>query len=184
MQQGRSWRGEDVAGWYASEKLDGCFARWDGGKLWSKSGRLIDVPGAWRSRLPRMCLEGEVWGGRGQFESTCRAVVHGAWAPHVCFFVFDAPEARGDWAARVTAAKERIRCKFAAVVPWCTIEDLEHARRWVRSVRLGGGEGLMLYKPGLEYRPGRTAAVLKLKKDPVTSELAWRERRVFFRRAA
>src|SRR5689334_20394557 len=30
MQHGRPWRGEDVSGWFACEKLDGCRGYWDG----------------------------------------------------------------------------------------------------------------------------------------------------------
>lgn len=36
MLHGRPWRGEEVRGWYASEKLDGCCGYGDGARMWSR----------------------------------------------------------------------------------------------------------------------------------------------------
>lgn len=44
MMHGQDWRGEDLAGWYAAEKLDGCRAYWDGTTLWSRGGLAIKAP--------------------------------------------------------------------------------------------------------------------------------------------
>ena len=61
MQHGRPWRGEDVRGWFACEKLDGCRGYWDGARMFSRSGR---IPREWSRKLPRMHLDGEIFAGR------------------------------------------------------------------------------------------------------------------------
>src|SRR5688500_16239246 len=77
------------ARWFACEKLDGCRGYWDGGRMFSRSGRVIQIPREWSAALPRMHLDGEFWAGRGKWERTVAAVVRNAWAPQVCFIVFD-----------------------------------------------------------------------------------------------
>jgi DNA ligase 1 len=89
-------RKHDVTGWYASEKLDGLRAFWDGGftrgklckevpfantekdgrlitqptatGLWSRYGKVIHAPGWWLDTLPTFPLDGELWTGRGEFQ--------------------------------------------------------------------------------------------------------------------
>jgi DNA ligase-1 len=79
----------DVGGWYASEKLDGMRAYWDGGVsrgvdkrlvpwannakderyvdeqvstgLWSRYGNVIHAPDWWLNQLPRVPLDGELY---------------------------------------------------------------------------------------------------------------------------
>jgi DNA ligase 1 len=177
MQHGRPWRGENVAGWFACEKLDGCRGYWDGQRMWSRSGRWIPIPDVWTKKLPAMHLDGEIWGGRGNWETTVAAVVRGQWAPTVCFMVFDAPEIQAPWPTRLAAAKRKLRGKFAAPVPFQQVEDLQHVAQIFRTVRLAGGEGLMLVHPTEHYSSTRTSNVLKVKKCPLTGELAWSERR-------
>jgi hypothetical protein len=46
-----------------------------------------------------------------------------------------------------------------------------------RSVREGGGEGLILRRPGVGYSAKRDTDVLNVKACPITGELRWRERR-------
>jgi DNA ligase-1 len=85
-----------VAGWYASEKLDGMRALWDGGVtrgmlardvpfantekdgrlvrppvatgLWSRLGKVIHAPDSFLDRLPQVPLDGELYMGRGKFQ--------------------------------------------------------------------------------------------------------------------
>ena len=78
-----------IAGWFASEKLDGIRAYWDGGLsrgllaskvpyantvkdyrlkqevratgLWSRTGKVIHAPDYWLDELPHIPLDGELW---------------------------------------------------------------------------------------------------------------------------
>lgn len=86
-----------VPGWFLSEKLDGMRAFWDGGitrgipaalvpwaniekdfrllepvqatGLWSRYGKVIRAPDFWLDKLPKQFLDGELYLGRGQFQS-------------------------------------------------------------------------------------------------------------------
>lgn len=86
-----------IGGWYASEKLDGMRAFWDGGVsrgvaasevpwanteknsryqreiiatgLWSRYGNVIHAPGWWLDALPPYPRDGELWIDRGCFQS-------------------------------------------------------------------------------------------------------------------
>lgn len=87
--------GFDPAGSLISEKYDGICAVWDGHELTTRDGNRLDAP-AWSvAGLPDAPLRGELWCGRGQFQtvlSICRS--HGAgerWRP-VRYMVFDGPE--------------------------------------------------------------------------------------------
>lgn len=82
-----------IAGWFASEKLDGMRALWDGGitrglvtstvpwsntakdktetvatGLWSRLGKPIYAPDWWLDCLPAYPLDGELWLGRKSFQ--------------------------------------------------------------------------------------------------------------------
>lgn len=177
MQHGRPWKGKDARGWFATEKLDGCRAYWDGARMFSRSGRVIQIPAEWSAKLPRMHLDGEIDAGRGQWETTVAAVVRKQWAPSVCFIVFDAPHINGCWSKRIAAAAKKLRCNFAAVTPSTVVTDLGHVSLMFRQIRAERGEGLMLRRPHAPYSPKRTSNVLKVKRCPITGELEWAERR-------
>ena len=87
---------QHYGGWFASEKLDGCRAFWDGGcsrgmpassisyantikdfrlkmqpvstGLWSRSGKVINAPDWWLNDLPSCPLDGELYLGPGRFQ--------------------------------------------------------------------------------------------------------------------
>lgn len=182
---GRNWNGQDVSGWYASEKLDGCRAYWDGKQMWTRSGRAIEIPKEWREQLPAMHLDGEIWAGRGKFQAAVNAVNFNRWEPGVCFMVFDAPEANGTWPERLGLAEKALRGDFTATIPWRAVESLADAAALFRDVHSQGGEGLMLYFPESKcYHARRCNHVLKLKRDPqapVTKRVGFR---ITFGRAA
>ena len=59
----------DPHGWLVSEKLDGARAWWDGSRLRFRSGLHIAAPAWFLASLPALALDGELWAGRGTFES-------------------------------------------------------------------------------------------------------------------
>src|SRR5436190_4723058 len=91
-----------ISGWYASEKLDGIRAFWDGGisrgkncseipyaniekdaryivqpkatGLWSRYCKPIQAPAWWLDKLPLIPLAGELWMNRGMFQSLTSTV--------------------------------------------------------------------------------------------------------------
>jgi DNA ligase-1 len=94
--------GAPIGGWYASEKLDGMRAFWDGGitrgkpcseipfantakdarlvikpkatGLWSRYGKVIHAPNWWLDSLPQIPLDGELYGGRNGFQGLMSTV--------------------------------------------------------------------------------------------------------------
>src|ERR1700757_4965849 len=95
----------DPTGWWMSEKYDGLRGYWDGRKLWSRKGNLIHAPDYFLAELPRdVALDGELWIGHGKFEETASIVrsekPDDRWK-RVRFMVFDAPQAKGTFEARM-----------------------------------------------------------------------------------
>lgn len=111
---------EDIAGWYLSEKLDGMRCFWDGGVsrdvpidevpwsnlgkgtsatatgLWSRYANPIYAPDWFLNSLPACPLDGELYAGRGEFQttmSTCRKKVpiDSEWQ-NIQFQVFSTPQ--------------------------------------------------------------------------------------------
>ena len=68
----------DPKGWWMSEKLDGLRAYWDGKHFFSRLGNSFHAPEWFIKDLPYgMELDGELFGGRGKFQSTVSIVKGG-----------------------------------------------------------------------------------------------------------
>jgi len=111
-----------IGGWFMSEKLDGMRAYWDGGitrgftksdvpwantekderykkepiatGLWSRYGNVIHAPDWWLNELPKIPLDGELYGmglPRQDLMSTVKALEPGEGWYEVLFFCFDMP---------------------------------------------------------------------------------------------
>lgn len=170
--------GDDVAGWWASEKLDGVRAYWDGRKLISRDGTVFAVPDWWTALLPRdVHLDGELYMGRGRFDETSGAVRResdpDAWT-QVDYYVFDMPKSRAPFEQRqdelaqvvedVTAAGDDLDAFHPLVaVPHVQVADAEEARDLAADYIDQGGEGVILRKPGSPYSGRRSGDMLKVK---------------------
>lgn len=166
MMHGRDWHGENVAGWFASEKYDGVRAYWDGQNLWTRGGHIIAAPGWLTSALPSgIHLDGELWAGYGTLETARLAAQNGLFTRSCRFIVHDVPAIAGDWSQRLRAA-----WAYASdlVLPAETFPSRTHAeiRAAYARVRRRGGEGLVLRRPDCHaYLPGRSTDILKVKHD-------------------
>jgi len=110
----------DIICWFLSEKLDGMRCFWDGGittglyacnvpwantakdkhkfkatGLWTRKGKVIHAPKWWIDELPRIPLDGELFVGRGERQTTmsyCRkhTPIDSEWK-QVKLYVFSAP---------------------------------------------------------------------------------------------
>jgi DNA ligase-1 len=166
MMHGGDWAGEDLAGWWISEKLHGCRAYWDGaGAMWTRNGNQVRIPAAWRAWLPAIELDGELWAGIGQFAAARLATQYGRFTPAVRFMVFDA-NLPGDFLDRQAALHSALvasPCAFK--VAHARTPSTAAALDRLRAVRAHGGEGIIARHPGNVYAAGRTREILKLK-DP------------------
>ncbi len=166
MTLGRDYRGIDPRGWLVSEKLDGCRAYWDGSRLWTRGGKVIEAPAWFTAGLPEgVALDGEVWACRGNLQTARLAVQHGRWARHLRLMVFDSPQAPGTWPDRMAAARKALAgARHAECVTWTTCRSRAQLRAEYFRVTQAGGEGLRLRAPAVDgYERGRTSNLLKVK---------------------
>lgn len=167
MSHGRDWQGEDLAGWYLSEKFRGIRAWWDGSRLWTRGGNVIAAPVEFTNALPPgIHLDGEVWAGREPIETKARLAARFGgrhWTPAVRFVAFDAPQAAGDWLDRMAAAKRALAgCPVAEVVNVTLCQSTEHAIDLLREIQAAFGEGIVARRPGVPFSRGRSADILKV----------------------
>jgi DNA ligase-1 len=163
MMHGQDWRGEDLAGWFMSEKLHGCRAYWDGAALWSRGDIAIEIPAAWRAELPAsVTLDCEMYAGVGRFNAAQAAIVYGRFSPDVRLMVFDA-DVPGEYLQRQARIRNVLKgAVHAAPVEYRCCHSTADALTWLRRIRAAGGEGVMAINPVNAYAAGRTRQVLKL----------------------
>jgi len=160
----------DPAGYLVSEKCDGVRAVWDGTRLCFRSGLPVRAPQNFIARLPRQPLDGELWLGRGRFETLVGAVrrhepVESEWRD-VRYMLFDLPAEPGGFATRAQALErlaQRIGWAQLQAVPQATVADRDALQRRLARVVAEGGEGLVLHRADAPYRAGRGDHLLKLK---------------------
>ena len=161
--------GVAVRDYWASEKLDGVRAYWDGRQLRFRSGHPVAAPGWFVAALPAQPLDGELWLGRGQFDRLSgivrRTMPDDAEWQQVRYMIFELPGAPGDFTARAA----RIQTLVAELgVPWLLaveqfrLPDAAALQRRLDEIVREGGEGLMLHRAAAPYLTGRSAALLKV----------------------
>lgn len=165
------WRdGFDPADFWVSEKLDGVRAIWDGHALRFRSGRTVHAPAWFVAALPAQPLDGELWLGRGQFDSLSAIVrktepLDAEWRT-VHYMIFDMPDTEGSFSQRVERMREVIAhadIAWLQVVPQFRVADKRQLMARYEEIIAGGGEGLMLHRADAPYRAGRSDDLLKLK---------------------
>ncbi|CAO1623372.1 unnamed protein product [Parajaminaea phylloscopi] len=166
-------------GMWASEKLDGVRAHWDGARLWSRRGKEFIPPDWWKRRLPSdVQLDGELFSKRDHFDTTSGWVRAGAsqnWKT-ISFVVFDCVDFKKPLEERWKIAKaqcadgeltvDEITAKWGSQVAFLAqkkVESHEHLKKMLADVEDVGGEGLMLRRPGSYYKGGRSHDLLKVK---------------------
>ena len=177
----------DPTGWWASEKLDGYRALWDGSKFLTRTGKDITVP-TWFSELmpPSVALDGELWMGRGKFRDCGlfrrKEACPVTWAnSNVMFSVFDMPSSSKLFEERMEDLKDliedRCECRIKLELPEeivtvrCPIQIAEQVRvknaahldKMFQSVVSNEGEGMMIRKPKSKYEAKRSHTLLKYK---------------------
>lgn len=163
LQHGCDWNGQDVTGWYLTEKMNGCRVYWDGEQLWSRGGKKIALPIGWT--LPKSFpLDGELYAGIGGLSRCSVAVRYSRITSDMHLFIFDAPKATGPWSERMVAAARVLKDNtIARVLPYRLLASTDDALRELQLIQSRGGEGLILRHPDIQYAPGRTPDLLKMK---------------------
>ena len=162
--------GVDLSGYWVSEKLDGVRALWDGEALYSRRGNRFAAPAWFLRGFPVRRLDGELWIGRGGFETlsgTVRREVadEQAWR-RVRYMVFDLPGHPGPFDQRLRRMQELVEGLDA---PYLDLVDqyrlASHGQLMAELERVvaRGGEGLMLRRGSSRHRAGRSDDLLKVK---------------------
>lgn len=162
--------GVEVAAYWVSEKLDGVRAYWDGRRLVTRGGRLIQAPDWFVAGLPSVPLDGELWSGRGRFEQLSGTVRRAhpdeaAWR-EVRYMVFDLPAMAAPFGERLRELQRLSGARpdgHVVLVAQERVADAGALMGRLRAVVAVGGEGLVLHRDDACYRPGRNADLLKLK---------------------
>jgi DNA ligase-1 len=160
----------DLSRYWVSEKYDGVRAYWDGAQLLTRAGNVIHAPRWFTANWPATPLDGELWAGRGRFETVMATVRdfepdHEAWQS-IRFMVFDLPSHPGSFDARL--AQLQVLLAAAAIdwlhpTPHSRVADAEQLQRRLQTIASAGGEGLMLHRDDSFYRAERSDDLLKFK---------------------
>ncbi|XP_050397670.1 uncharacterized protein LOC126815779 [Patella vulgata] len=161
----------DPIGWWMSEKLDGVRAFWNGRCFYSRLGNCFIAPQWFTKDLPTdMHLDGELFGGRGKFQSTVKIVKNQEcddWKK-VKYHVFDAPNLEKEpFEKRYEAIKEYFDSndlKYAVLCEQTKCKGKDHIKEEMKRILALSGEGLMIRQPKSKYDRSRSKTLLKIKK--------------------
>lgn len=160
----------DVRNFWVSEKLDGVRGRWDGHRLWARSGAAIDPPAWFTAHWPTVPMDGEIWIARGRFEAISTLVrtpqVDGESWRQVHFMVFDLPGDPARFELRVSHMRSLIgntRVPWLRAIPQFRVKTSAELDARLKSVVAAGGEGLVLQHRETLYSVGRSDTLLKYK---------------------
>lgn len=174
----KDWSGQDLTGWLASEKLNGCRVEWDGSYFWTRHGNRVNAPAWFTKGLPRCRVNGEIHAGRGvgfgnnnsAYKVASNAVrLGGNWFDEMdggeplrftALYLSGAP---GNWHARQLAATAIKGCRHADAVETRVLSqrgDLVRFMSWLRKI---GAEGGMFVNPNGGGNAGRTGDLLRWK---------------------
>ena len=166
----KTWKkGNNIRGWWMSEKFDGVRAFWTGRKLITRQGHQIHAPSWFTESLPGQALDGELWISRKQFAKTLSVVLDqnpGTGWSEVHYLVFDAPDLSGVFEQRMKQTRKLLKTMNLDYIRWveqkrCNSE--KELLNFLNRIEAKGAEGLMLRKPGSQYKAGRSANLLKVK---------------------
>ncbi len=156
--------------YWVSEKLDGVRGYWDGRQLWTRGGQRVAAPAWFTAGWPPEPMDGELWGGRGQFQKTASTVRHqvpdeAAWRT-IRFMVFDLPAHEGVFTERISVLHgllSTIDSPWVRPVAQARVDSHAELMQQMRAVVRNGGEGLMLHRGDSPYRGLRSDDLLKVK---------------------
>nr|WP_314179291.1 DNA ligase [uncultured Campylobacter sp.] len=167
------YKGQNVGGWLASEKLDGVRAYWDGQNLRSRNGKILAAPEGWSAHFPPFALDGELYTARGEFEKIQSIVMDktpsvAAWS-EVKFYVFDVPEGVGGLLKRLSELEKFILQNPQAgqnlkIIKQVKVKDNAEFEAFAEHIVAKGGEGAVAREPNAPYERKRSKNALKYKK--------------------
>lgn len=169
-----TYKGQDISGWLASEKLDGVRAYWNTKELLTRQGKKIQASNELLAILPPFDIDGELWIARNSFERTQSAVMDAtpdtkAWS-EVSYNIFDAPTQKGGLLDRLEVVQkyidtldEKSKSKLK-VIPQHKINTKQELDKMLDEITKAGGEGVVIREPNHAYKWGKSELDLKYKR--------------------
>jgi DNA ligase 1 len=162
--------GVQLADYWVSEKYDGVRGFWDGQKLLTRGGQLINAPAWFTANWPATPMDGELWAGRGQFQKAVSTVRQqtpddSAWRG-IKFMVFDLPAERGAFTERLSTLNStvtKLAVPWVQAVPQSKVASHAALQSQLRQITKAGAEGLMLHRGSSLYKGVRNDDLLKVK---------------------
>jgi len=156
--------------YWVSEKYDGIRCYWDGQALYTRNGHLIHAPKWFIEGLPTQPLDGELWAGRGGYQTVSKIVLDHTpddrqWRK-IQYQVFDLPQSKAPFEQRQRTLQTLVKKTNLPHVNWVKqtrIQSLSAINAALDDVVSLGGEGLILRPQNSLYEIGRSQTMLKLK---------------------
>ena len=161
--------GQDVTGWVMSEKLDGIRGYWDGSKIVTRKGRVLNPPPWFTKNFPPFELDGELYSKRDDFQFIQSVVLDdqpGKGWDKITYHIFEVPNQAGDFFQRLEkatawfATHPNPSVKIIAQIPVTSMPDLDN---FIKKMATLGAEGVIVKNPEKAYHTGRSPHILKIK---------------------
>ena len=162
--------GVALADYWVSEKYDGVRGFWDGQKLMTRGGHAINPPAWFTANWPATPMDGELWAGRGQFQTAVSTVRQqdpsdAAWRG-IRFMVFDLPAEPGPFTERLSKLNSvvgKLGVAWVQAVPQSKVASHSALQNQLKQITKAGAEGLMLHRGSSIYKGVRSDDLLKVK---------------------
>jgi DNA ligase-1 len=161
---------QDVVGWVMSEKLDGIRGFWDGEKLISRGGVILNPPTYWTHNFPNFSIDGELWTKRSDFENISSIVrrknADNRWQT-VGFNIFEVPNQAGGILQRLQVLQDYLQenpSQVITVIKQIPVNSKQQLNRFLDKIIEQKGEGVVVRNPKTIYQVGRLSSALKVKK--------------------
>ena len=145
--------------------MDGVRAYWDGKRLLSRNVKKFSVPSHFKSELPSLPLDGELWMGRGTFEeliSNINLKKLGNWND-IGYYIFDLPSSSAPYYERYNQMRQLKLPKHVHIVSSTECTGKFHLEMFLDEILKAGGEGVIARDPHSLYASGLTSSLLKVK---------------------
>ncbi len=160
----------DVVGWVMSEKLDGIRGFWDGKKLISRGGVILNPPKSWTANFPNFAIDGELWTKRADFEGVSSIVRRkkpdSRWQK-VSFNIFEVPNQKGGILQRLKVLQDYLQqhpSKTIRIIQQIPVKSKQQLNDFLNEIISKKGEGIVVRNPKTLYQTGRLSSALKIKK--------------------
>jgi DNA ligase-1 len=161
----KTYKDQNITNWVMSEKLDGIRAYWDGKKLLTRSGKIINAPKWFIKDYPPFQIDGELWTKRNDFENIVSIVndkIPSKKWQTIKHYIFEVPNQSGDLFQRLSKAKP-YENQYIKILEQIKVKDKNHLNKFLKQIESKNGEGVVVRDPKTEYINHRTTKALKVK---------------------